>query len=64
MLPRVWSRRSSERTVLDDEDSPIIVTVAVLYALAYLNEHREEADHHALTITLRNLLFGERDPKF
>lgn len=47
---------------LDDVSSPI--TVAVLYALAYLNEHREEADHHALTITLRNLLFGERDPKF
>jgi hypothetical protein len=38
--------------------------VAVLYALAYLNEHREEADHHALTITLRNLLFGERDARF
>ena len=48
---------------LADESSPITV-VAVLYALAYLNEHREEADHHALTITLRNLLFGERDPKF
>jgi hypothetical protein len=45
---------------LSDTDSPIVV-VAVLYALAYLNEHREEADHHALTITLRNLLFGERD---
>ena len=48
---------------LDDESSPITV-VAVLYALAYLNEHREEADHHALTITLRNLLFGERDARF
>jgi hypothetical protein len=48
---------------LDDTDSPIVV-VAVLYALAYLNEHREEADHHALTITLRNLLFGERETKF
>jgi uncharacterized phage protein (predicted DNA packaging) len=48
---------------LGDEDSPI-VTVAILYALAYLNEHREEADHNALTITLRNLLFGERDPQF
>jgi hypothetical protein len=48
---------------LDDMDSPIVV-VAVLYTLAYLNEHREEADHHALTITLRNLLFGERDPCF
>jgi uncharacterized phage protein (predicted DNA packaging) len=48
---------------LDDESSPITV-VAVLYTLAYLNEHREEADHHALTITLRNLLFGERDARF
>jgi uncharacterized phage protein (predicted DNA packaging) len=48
---------------LDDESSPITV-VAVLYTLAYLNEHREEADHHALTITLRNLLFGERDTRF
>jgi uncharacterized phage protein (predicted DNA packaging) len=48
---------------LEDENSPIVV-VAVLYALAYLNEHREEADHHALTITLRNLLFGERDARF
>ena len=48
---------------LTAESSPIVV-VAVLYALAYLNEHREEADHHALTITLRNLLFGERDARF
>ena len=48
---------------LEDESSPIVV-VAVLYALAYLNEHLEEADHHALTITLRNLLFGERDARF
>jgi uncharacterized phage protein (predicted DNA packaging) len=51
------------KDILSDESSPIVI-VAVLYALAYLNEHREEADHHALTITLRNLLFGERDPKF
>ena len=48
---------------LEDESSPITV-VAVLYTLAYLNERREEADHHALTITLRNLLFGERDARF
>jgi hypothetical protein len=48
---------------LEDESSPITV-VAVLYTLAYINEHREEADHHALTITLRNLLFGERDARF
>jgi uncharacterized phage protein (predicted DNA packaging) len=48
---------------LDDADSPL-VTAAVLYALAYLNEHREEADHHALILTLRAILFGERSPGF
>ena len=37
------------------------VRVAVLYTLGYLYEHREEADHHALTLTLRSLLFGIRE---
>lgn len=37
---------------------------AVLYAVAYLYEHREEADHHELTITLRSLLFGIREEGF
>ena len=35
--------------------------VAILYTLAYLNEHRGEADHHDLTLTLRALLFGIRE---
>ena len=35
--------------------------VAILYATAYLFEHREEADHHALTITLRSILFAIRE---
>lgn len=48
---------------LEDNDSPVAL-VAILYALAYLNEHREEADHRALTVTLRDMLFGEREPKF
>ena len=34
---------------------------AVLYALGYLFEHREEADHHALTLTLRSILFAVRE---
>ncbi len=34
--------------------------VAVLYTMAYLYEHREEANHEALELTLRALLFGER----
>lgn len=37
---------------------------AVLYAVAYLYEHREEADHHQLTIDLRSLLFGVRKEGF
>ncbi len=37
---------------------------AVMYATAYLYEHREEADHHALTLTLRALLFGIRKEGF
>lgn len=32
--------------------------VAVLYATSYLYEHREESDHHELTITPRSMLFG------
>lgn len=35
--------------------------VAVLYAVAYLFEHREDADHHQLTLTLRSLLFALRE---
>jgi len=38
--------------------------LAVLYAIAYLYEHREEADHHALTLSLRSLLFGVRKEGF
>ena len=35
--------------------------VAILYALGYLFEHREDADHHDLALTLRSLLFGIRE---
>ena len=38
-----------------------ILKVAVLYSLGYLYEHREEADHHDLAMTLRNLLFSIRE---
>ncbi|MCD7751558.1 MAG: head-tail connector protein [Lachnospiraceae bacterium] len=38
-----------------------VMRIAVLYALGYLYEHREEADHHDLTITLRSLLFAIRE---
>ena len=50
----------------DTEDAsltPIRETmkVAILYALGYLFEHREEADHHELTLTLRSILFAIRE---
>ena len=38
--------------------------LAVLYAIAYMYEHREEADHKALTLSLRSLLFGVRKEGF
>lgn len=38
--------------------------IAILYAVAYLFEHREEADHHDLILTLRSLLFGVRKAVF
>ena len=37
---------------------------AVLYTVAYLYEHREEADHRGLMLTLRALLFGVRREGF
>lgn len=41
-----------------------LASIAVMYAVAYLYEHREDADHHALTISLRSLLFGIREEEF
>ena len=50
----------------DTEDASLLpiretMKVAILYALGYLFEHREEADHHDLTLTLRSLLFAIRE---
>ena len=46
------------------EEKSAVTRLAVLYAAAYLYEHREEADHHQLVITLRSLLFGVRKEGF
>lgn len=37
---------------------------AIMYTVSYLYEHREEADHHELMLTLRSLLFGSRKAVF
>ena len=38
-----------------------ILRTGILYALGYLFEHREEADHHTLVLTLRSILFAVRE---
>ena len=51
----------------DDNDDPAVkanretMRIAILYAVGYLFEHREDADHHGLTLTLRSLLFAVRE---
>ena len=38
--------------------------IAIMYTVDYLYEHREEANHQAMTLTLRALLFGSRKEMF
>lgn len=38
--------------------------IAILFCVAYQYEHREEADYHALALSLRSLLFGQRKAMF
>lgn len=58
------ARFSDEEWEASEESILIRMRVAVLYAVAYLYEHREEADHAALNLTLRALLFGTRKEGF
>ena len=48
----------------EDLDACASGKVAVMFTVAYLYEHREEADHHAMDLTLRALLFGSRKEGF
>ena len=49
------------RIAYEDEFEKLQGTkIAVQYAVAYLYEHREDADHHQLVLDLRSLLFGVR----
>lgn len=53
---------------ISDEDwetaDSAVIRIAILYTIAYLYEHREEADHSQLNLTLRALLFGVREEGF
>ena len=61
-LVRDVSRMESDSEV--SEASKPVMMAAELYTVAYLYEHREEADHHDLMLTLRALLFGIREVTF
>ena len=60
------SHEKWEAVSSDTEDASLLpiretMKVAILYALGYLFEHREEADHHDLVLTLRSILFAIRE---
>jgi hypothetical protein len=46
---------SDEYTEAELSAIRVTMKVAILYTCAYLFEHRKEADHHALTMTLRSI---------
>ena len=52
--------------IRDEELAPFaeIVEIAELFTIAYLYEHREEADHKNLTETVKYLLFPIRKEVF
>lgn len=54
--------RDAARSETLEESSAM--RMAVMYAAAYLYEHREEADHNELLLSLRALLMGERKAGF
>lgn len=58
------ARFSDEEWESGEEKILIRMRIAILYTVAYLYEHREEADHSQLNLTLRALLFGVRKEDF
>lgn len=58
------TRQSDSEFMANEERALIRIRIALLFTVAYLYEHREEADHHALNLTLRDLLFGTRKEGF
>ena len=67
----LWNDETETMTIRDEDISSAslvqlrsLLRSAMLFTLGYLYEHREEADHHALVITLRNLLSSVREGVF
>ena len=67
----LWNDETETMTIRDEDISSAslvqlrsLLRTAMLFTMGYLYEHREEADHHALVITLRNLLSSVREGVF
>lgn len=63
----IETAKSLCRDITRDEigvDKTGVIKTAILYAVTYLYEHREEADHKALITTMKNLLFSNRREVF
>ncbi len=58
------AERLAKDVARDDNLNTATMRMAMLYATAYLYEHREEADHNDLLLSLRALLMGERKAAF
>ncbi len=54
------ARVDSEEALLELENGKI----AVYYAVGYMYEHREEADHKQMLLTIRALLFSAHEGGF
>ena len=52
------------RLSFDEINDLKTIKIAVMYSVAFMYEHRENADYHALTISLRSLLEGDRKSVF
>ena len=50
--------RMNETQLVENEETS---RQAMLYTVSYLYENRNTADYHALTLTLRALLFAQRE---
>ena len=50
--------RMNEAQLVENEETS---RQAMLYTVSYLYENRNTADYHALTLTLRALLFAQRE---
>lgn len=54
----------TSRMSLDELNDLNTIKIAIMYAVAYMYEHKESIDYHTLTISLRSLLQVDRKSVF